>query len=105
MSVTPTSLRNAADYIQKTSGVNPTWLREAADEIARLNEVIAAHIDHANKLHGQVERANALLRWGTWDMTPAAIDDWKKRAEAHLTDEIGKSELDTTEMNPAFSIG
>lgn len=31
------------------------------------------------------EVALALLRWGTWDMTPAAHQDWKKRAEDFLS--------------------
>ena len=46
MTVNPQSLRNAADFMQKASGVDPTWLREAADEIesmrAALTQFVAA---------------------------------------------------------------
>lgn len=45
-------------------------LHEVLPEINRLNEVIAAHIDHANKLHGQLERADHLLRMMLTDPEP-----------------------------------
>lgn len=43
MPVTPQSLRNAADFMQKASGVDPVWLREAAEEIERLRKLVAEY--------------------------------------------------------------
>ncbi|MET4184919.1 hypothetical protein ABIB94_007048 [Bradyrhizobium sp. JR7.2] len=41
MPVTPQSLRNTADFMQKASGVDPTWLRETADELEKLRRRVA----------------------------------------------------------------
>lgn len=38
------------------------------------------------------DKARALLRWGTWDMTPAARLDWKNRVEEFLSSTLPSAE-------------